>query len=48
MEELKKYLEEYNLKIPFAAINENDVFGSLNNVKELLKNYKTSKVTKKQ
>lgn len=36
MEEFQKYLKEYNLEIPFTAIDENNVFDSLDNVKELL------------
>ncbi len=37
IEELKKYFEEYNLEILFVAINEDDVYSSLNDVKEFLK-----------
>lgn len=36
IEELKKYLEEYHINIPFSAINENDVFSSLNDIKNFL------------
>lgn len=36
MEELKKYIEEYNISIPFVAINEKDVFSSLESIKNFL------------
>ncbi|WP_233120214.1 CD3072 family TudS-related putative desulfidase [Tissierella creatinophila] len=36
MEELKRYLEEYNIEVPFVAINENDVYSSLNDISEFL------------
>ena len=38
IEELKIYLKEYDLRIPFIGINENDVFSSLKIVKEFLGN----------
>jgi len=38
MEELKKYLEEYDIEIPFTGINESDVYSSLKDIKEFLVN----------
>lgn len=38
MEELKKYLEEYDIEIPFTGINENDVYSSLKDISEFLNN----------
>lgn len=38
MEELKKYLGQYNLEIPFVAINENDVYSSINDIEKFLGN----------
>lgn len=36
IEELKKYLSEYNMEISFIAINEDNVFSSLNDIKGFL------------
>jgi predicted secreted protein len=36
MEELKSYLEEVGIKIPFTAINENDVYSSLDKIVEFI------------
>lgn len=36
MEELKSYLEEVGIKIPFTAINENHVYSSLDKIAEFI------------
>ncbi|MDX9917618.1 MAG: hypothetical protein RBT15_06315 [Gudongella sp.] len=36
MEEFQKYLSEYNIDIKFTAIDENDVYNSLDNIKTFL------------